>query len=142
MIEMKLGQSTSKSTTDFDPFKAHVSLTSPTLLDKDIVIAMSCVGLDKPRCMVEAYSPAEGAQEFTHAYALTLVPRFELPPLPSQGEFRGIFLAYLNMNALFRIHLLGRSQWFNEKRKDGSSSFCASGKLIRAKSKGHHTNYD
>jgi hypothetical protein len=84
---MKVGQSSSESTTDFDPFKAHVSLTSPTLLDKDIVIAMSCVGLDKPRCTVEAYSPAEAAQEHTNAYALTLVPRFDLPPLASQGNF-------------------------------------------------------
>ncbi|KAF8510549.1 von Willebrand factor type A domain-containing protein [Hysterangium stoloniferum] len=88
-IGMKLGESTLEPSTEFDPFKARISLSSPTLLDKDIVIVLSCQGLDKPRCTVESFSPEEGSQEFTDAYALTFVPRFELPALPAQ-EF--IFL--------------------------------------------------
>lgn len=35
--------------------------------------------------MVERFTPEDGAEELTDAYALTLVPRFDLPPLPSQG---------------------------------------------------------
>ncbi|KAF8510551.1 von Willebrand factor type A domain-containing protein [Hysterangium stoloniferum] len=78
-IAMKLGESTLEPSTEFDPFRARISLSSPTLLDKNIVIVLSCQGLDKPRCTVESFSPAEGSQEFTDAYALTFVPRFEVP---------------------------------------------------------------
>jgi hypothetical protein len=84
-IAMKLGESTLEPSSEFDPMKARISLSSPTLLEKDIVIVLNCQGLDKPRCMVESFSPEEGGQEYTDAYALTLVPRFELPSLPSQG---------------------------------------------------------
>ncbi|KIJ27180.1 hypothetical protein M422DRAFT_191319, partial [Sphaerobolus stellatus SS14] len=83
-IKMKLGQSTAESMTAFDPFKAHVSLSSSTLLEKDIVVSLTCEDLDKPHCTVESFIPDEGAKEHTYAYALTLVPRFELPSLPSQ----------------------------------------------------------
>jgi len=86
-IAMKLGESTLQSSSEFDPKKARVSLSSPALLEKDIVIVLTCQDLDKPRCIVESFSPEEGGQEFTDAYALTLVPRFELPSLPSQGLF-------------------------------------------------------
>ncbi|CAG8752184.1 1154_t:CDS:2, partial [Acaulospora colombiana] len=41
-------------------------------------------GLDLPRCSVERWLASEGAEETTDAYALTLVPKFDLPPLPSQ----------------------------------------------------------
>ena len=95
-IEMKLGQSTPEESADFDPFRAHIALTSSMLLDKDIIIALNCVGLDKPRYTVEPYSPEEGAQEFTDAYALTLVPRFQLPVLPAQCKsFRYVIHYYI-----------------------------------------------
>jgi hypothetical protein len=83
---MKLGQSILESSTDsIHACKVHVSFTSPTLLDRDIIM-ISCVGLDKPRRTEEAYSPDEGVQEYTNAYSLTLVPRLDLPLLPSQGN--------------------------------------------------------
>jgi len=100
---MKLGQSTAEDSADFDPFKAHIALASPMLLDKDIIIALNCVGLDKPRCMVEAYSPEEGAQEYTDAYALTLVPRFELPALPAQGEAYSLTMSRFKLIKLQNI---------------------------------------
>ncbi|KAF8580008.1 hypothetical protein K439DRAFT_1415709 [Ramaria rubella] len=83
-IAMKFGEFTLEPSTEFDPTKARVSLSSPTLLEKDIVVVLSCQGLDRPRCTIESFSPEEGAQEYTDAYALTFVPRFELPSLPSQ----------------------------------------------------------
>ncbi|GJJ06171.1 hypothetical protein Clacol_000360 [Clathrus columnatus] len=83
-ISMTLGTSKLDSGDDFDPFKAHVALTSSDHLNKDIVVVITCQGLDRPRCTVESFSPEEGAQEFTDAYSLTLVPRFELPPLQKQ----------------------------------------------------------
>lgn len=82
---MKLGESTEEPSADFDPCKARVHLSSPSMLDKDIIITLTCQGLDKPRCTMETFLPDEGAQEYTEAYSLTLVPRFELPPLPAQG---------------------------------------------------------
>jgi len=57
---------------------------SSTFLEKDVVILISSQKLDHPRCSVERYLPSEGAEETTDAYALTLVPRFNLPPLPGQ----------------------------------------------------------
>jgi len=93
---MKLGQSTPEESAEFDPFRAHIALTSSMLLDKDVIITLNCVGLDKPRCTVEPYPPEEGAQEFTNAYGLTLVPRFQLPVLPAQGKsFRYVIHDYI-----------------------------------------------
>ncbi|KAG8822813.1 hypothetical protein FRC17_009457 [Serendipita sp. 399] len=69
---------------DHDPSKAFVYLGESTLLDKDIVIIISAQGLDTPSCSVERWLKSEGAEETTDAYALTLVPKFDLPALPRQ----------------------------------------------------------
>lgn len=66
----------------FDVQKAYISLSSPAMLDKDIVVVLSCRNLDKQRCVVESYMNEDGSA--TDAYALTFVPRFKLPPLPRQ----------------------------------------------------------
>jgi len=70
---------------DFEPSKAFIYLGDSAFLDKDIVIVISAQGLDTPRCSVERWLASEGAEETTDAYAFTLVPKFELPALPSQG---------------------------------------------------------
>ncbi|KIJ39446.1 hypothetical protein M422DRAFT_210327 [Sphaerobolus stellatus SS14] len=80
-IAMKFGEHTALPATDFDATKAYVTLSSSLPLEKDIVMLISCVGLDKPRCFSEL---SGGNQETTCAYALTFVPRFQLPPLPEQ----------------------------------------------------------
>ncbi|KAG8808602.1 hypothetical protein FRC17_003876 [Serendipita sp. 399] len=69
---------------DHDPSKAFVYLGESTMLDKDIVIIISAQGLDTPRCSIERWLKGEGAEETTDAYALTLVPKFDLPALPRQ----------------------------------------------------------
>lgn len=80
-----LGASSAKTlNAELDPRKAHVNFSSSTFLDKDIVLVLSCDGLDRPRCTVETLS-LDGGQENTDAYALTVVPRFDLPVLPRQG---------------------------------------------------------
>lgn len=84
-ISVTLGSSKVDSANDFNPFEAHVALTSSDHLDKDIVIVITCQGLDRPRCTVESLSPEGDSQELTDAYSLTLVPRFEPPPLAKQG---------------------------------------------------------
>lgn len=86
-IAAVLGRSTMQDAADFDPTKAFVSLTSPTFLDKDIVIVVSSRGLDKQRCVVETWGPEDGNPDgYSHAYMLTFVPRFPLPMLQQQGR--------------------------------------------------------
>jgi len=82
---MTLGSGTKEVSGDFQPNKAFIYLhEEKTFLEKDIVILVSSPKLDVPRCKVERHFPSEGVQEITDAYALTLVPRFNLPPLPAQ----------------------------------------------------------
>jgi len=84
-IAMTLGSGTKELSGDFQPNKAFVYLhEEKTFLEKDVVILVSSLKLDTPRCTVERLSPSENVQEITDAYALTLVPRFNLPPLPAQ----------------------------------------------------------
>ena len=84
-VAMTLGSPVKVLTGDFQPSMAYIYLhESSTFLEKDVVILISSQKLDHPRCSVERYLPSEGAEETTDAYALTLVPRFNLPPLPGQ----------------------------------------------------------
>ncbi|KAG8840019.1 hypothetical protein FRC20_005835, partial [Serendipita sp. 405] len=83
-IGLTLGCHQRELTGDYEPSKAFVYLSTPTMLDRDVVILISAQGLDTPRCSVERWLKSEGAKETTDAYALTLVPKFELPALPSQ----------------------------------------------------------
>ncbi|PVF97081.1 hypothetical protein CPB86DRAFT_735500 [Serendipita vermifera] len=83
-IGLTLGCAEKELKGDFEPSKAFVYLGESAFLEKDIVIVISSQGLDMPRCSVERWLASEGAEETTDAYALTLVPKFDLPPLPSQ----------------------------------------------------------
>ena len=64
-----------------DPVKAHVAITGREYLDTDIIIIIASQHLDLPRCVLET-----SAEEQTSAFALSFVPQFNLPPLPSQCE--------------------------------------------------------
>ncbi|KAG8840860.1 hypothetical protein FRB91_005603, partial [Serendipita sp. 411] len=83
-IGLTLGCHQQELTGEHDPSKAFVYLGDSAMLDKDIVIVISAQGMDTPRCSVERWLKSDGAEETTDAYALTLVPKFELPALPSQ----------------------------------------------------------
>ncbi|PVF91424.1 hypothetical protein CPB86DRAFT_809498 [Serendipita vermifera] len=83
-IGLALGCAEKELKGDFEPSKAFVYLGDSAFLEKDIVIVISAQGLDVPRCSVERWLASEGAEETTDAYALTLVPKFDLPPLPNQ----------------------------------------------------------
>lgn len=85
-IETLMGRTTESDAVDFDPALARVKLSSSQFLHTDVVVAIRCKGLDRPRCTVESFSPEEGAEEHTEAYALTIVPRFESAAIPSQGR--------------------------------------------------------
>jgi hypothetical protein len=84
-IGLTLGCAAKELKGDFEPSKAFVYLGDSAFLEKDIVVVISAQGLDVPRCSVERWLASEGAEETTDAFALTLVPKFDLPPLPSQG---------------------------------------------------------
>jgi hypothetical protein len=62
-----------------------IKFRSPTFLTQNFVLLVRADGLDKPRCFAEK---AVGESGFV-ALQLTMVPKFSLPPIPSQ-EF--IFL--------------------------------------------------
>ncbi|KZW04436.1 VIT-domain-containing protein [Exidia glandulosa HHB12029] len=79
-IALSLGTLMPDAGTAFDPTKAHVSL-STSKLDKDIVVVVKADKLDHPRCVVERASRQD---EVSDAIALTLVPRFNVPPIPEQ----------------------------------------------------------
>ncbi|KAG8822678.1 hypothetical protein FRC18_010973, partial [Serendipita sp. 400] len=83
-IGLTLGCHQRELSGDYEPSKAFVYLGDSAMLDKDIVIVISAQGMDTPRCSVERWLKNEGAEETTDAYALTLVPKFELPALPNQ----------------------------------------------------------
>ncbi|EJD54093.1 hypothetical protein AURDEDRAFT_180436 [Auricularia subglabra TFB-10046 SS5] len=80
-VGISLGLPDFESAAPFDPTKAHLTLSTSGMLDKDVVVVLKCDGLDKPRCVVER---AVGQAGTSDALALTLVPRFDAPPLPSQ----------------------------------------------------------
>ncbi|KAG8830099.1 hypothetical protein FRC17_005434 [Serendipita sp. 399] len=83
-IGLTLGCHQRELTGEYEPSKAFVYLGESTMLDKDIVIVISAQGMDTPRCSAERWLKSDGAEETTDAYALTLVPKFELPALPRQ----------------------------------------------------------
>jgi hypothetical protein len=57
-----------------------VTWSSPTFLDKDFVLTVHALGLDKPRCFAEI----DPQDRHTIAMQLSLVPNFKIPPLDSQ----------------------------------------------------------
>jgi len=80
-IALSLGTRSPDTATSFDPSKAHVALSTDQMLDKDVVIVLKAEGLDHPRCVVERRILNGSVSD---ALSLTLVPRFNLPPLPEQ----------------------------------------------------------
>jgi hypothetical protein len=93
-IGLTLGCAAKELQGDFEPSKAFVYLGDSAFLEKDIVVVISSQGLDMPRCSVERWLASEGAEETTDAYALTLVPKFDLPPLPTQGIYIKTLLSW------------------------------------------------
>ncbi|PVF97080.1 hypothetical protein CPB86DRAFT_786254 [Serendipita vermifera] len=83
-IGLTLGCNERELKGDYEPCKAFVHLGASAFLEDDIVIIISAQGLETPRCSVERWLASEGAEETTDAYAFTFVPKFDLPPLPSQ----------------------------------------------------------
>ena len=65
----------------YDSTKAHISIEGGDYLDTDIVVVIASEYLDRPRCVVET-----SVEHQTSAFALSFVPHFNLPPLPSQCE--------------------------------------------------------
>ena len=65
--------------------RAVAQFRSAKFLDSDIVLIVKAGGLDSPRCFAERDPRGSGSL----ALQLTLLPKFDLPPMPSQ-EF--IFL--------------------------------------------------
>jgi len=57
-----------------------ITWSSPTFLDKDFVLTVHALGLDKPRCFAEI----DPQDRHTIAMQLSLVPNFKIPPLDSQ----------------------------------------------------------
>lgn len=106
LIGLTLGCDEKELKGDFDATKAFIYLGDAAFLDKDIVIVIAAQGLDVPRCSVERWLASEGA-ETTDAYALTLVPKFDLPALPSQGECPDCGLVDIGLTLTCRIHLSG-----------------------------------
>jgi hypothetical protein len=84
-ITSQLGSLGTDSANDnqFDPRKAFITLSSSTFLEKDIVLIINYKDMDRPRCIAESY-PSEDGKSDTTAYALTLVPKFKIPPLSKQ----------------------------------------------------------
>jgi hypothetical protein len=84
-VSVTIGRLAPNDGANFEPSRAHLGLSLPMMLEKDVVVVVGCEGLDRARCVVESFSPEEGAEDYTDAYALTFVPRFKLPTIPSQG---------------------------------------------------------
>ncbi|KZW04435.1 hypothetical protein EXIGLDRAFT_758724 [Exidia glandulosa HHB12029] len=80
-IALSLGTLMPDAETAFDATKAHVALTTSNMLDQDVVVVLKANNLDHPRCVVERASRQDDVSD---AIALTLVPRFNIPPLPEQ----------------------------------------------------------
>jgi hypothetical protein len=104
-ISMILGRHANETTDQLNPLKAHISLHSETFLEKDVVLIIAAQKLDHPRCNVERWLEKDGAEETTDAYALTFVPKVDLPPVQAQGKlvessFR-IFTLILSKNTSF-----------------------------------------
>ena len=85
-INLVLGSTKKKPQGSHDPSKAFIHFGNSAFLDNDIVVIVSAQDLDVPRCTVERWLASDGSEDTTDAYALTLVPRFDLPALPSQGQ--------------------------------------------------------
>ena len=80
-ISLSLGTRSPDTESSFDPTKAHVSFGTDDYLDKDVVVVLKAEKLDHPRCVVERRVVNGSVSD---ALSLSLVPRFNLPPLQEQ----------------------------------------------------------
>ncbi|KAG1770298.1 hypothetical protein EV702DRAFT_672376 [Suillus placidus] len=93
----------------------RVTWSSTTFLDKDFVLTVHALGLDKPRCFAEV--DPQGRE--TIAMQLSLVPKFKIPPLDSQeyifvidrsGSMNGAPMETAKRTLEMLLHLLPDSQ--------------------------------
>ncbi|KAG1809579.1 von Willebrand factor type A domain-containing protein [Suillus subaureus] len=95
--------------------RMRVTWWSTTFLDKDFVLTVHALGLDKPRCFAEV--DPQGRD--TIAMQLSLVPNFKIPPLDSQeyifvidrsGSMSGAPMETAKRTLEMLLHLLPDSQ--------------------------------
>jgi Mg-chelatase subunit ChlD len=95
--------------------RMRVTWSSTTFLDKDFVLTVHAIGLDKPRCFAEVDPQGRN----TIAMQLSLVPNFKIPPLDSQeyifvidrsGSMSGAPMATAKRTLEMLLHLLPDSQ--------------------------------
>jgi von Willebrand factor type A domain len=63
--------------------RSTIKFKSRTFLDRDFVLIIEAEGLDTPRCFAELDDP-NGRGSATIAMQLTLIPKFDLPPIKAQ----------------------------------------------------------
>jgi hypothetical protein len=80
-VEFSLGPRLALPQGDSRPFShfASLKLTMQAFLDKDFVLSVQSAKLDFPRCIAETL-----LERKTTALSLTLVPRFDIPPIATQ----------------------------------------------------------
>lgn len=64
--------------------RSTVKFRSKSFLDKDFVLIISSQGLDTPRCFAELENDPNGRAPDTVAMQLTIIPEFNLMPIPAQ----------------------------------------------------------
>jgi hypothetical protein len=64
--------------------RSCVKFRSRTFLDRDFVLIVHADKLDSPRCFAELERDPRGKGADTIAMQLTIVPKFNLPPIPAQ----------------------------------------------------------
>lgn len=95
--------------------RMFVTWSSTTFLDKDFVLTVHALGLDKPRCFAEVDPQGRN----TIAMQLSFVPKFKIPPLNSQeyifvidrsGSMSGAPMETAKRTLEMLLHLLPDSQ--------------------------------
>jgi hypothetical protein len=93
--------------------RSTVKFQPRSFLDRDFVLIIHAEGLDSPRCFAELYQDPEN-REHTIAMQLTIIPKFDLPPINVQeyifvvdrsGSMHGgrIKMAKRTLNILLRM---------------------------------------
>lgn len=82
-IEMSLGRASYMPESTFEPCYASVRLQDNTVIEEDFVLTVNCDNQDKPVAFLETHPTFPNQQ----ALMVSLVPRFSLPPDPSEIVF-------------------------------------------------------
>lgn len=64
--------------------RSTVKFQPHSFLDRDFILVIHAEGLDSPRCFAELYQDPDRKEPDTLAMQLTIVPKFDLPPISSQ----------------------------------------------------------